>query len=335
MRCKICNGTANRIFSGHPGYLAPSTFDIWDCPECDTHFADPMRADDRVYELLYRHAERVPGYDRYKRYADMLPKSADPLGYMAAQEDVYWAIKTTVDQYSAAKSRPLRILEVGSGFGYLTHALNRSGHDCFGIDISTNAVTKAIADFGPHYAAIPLERFADPAAPPATSGYDAIIATEVIEHLPDPKLLIASAKPLLRPGGVLILTTPNKDLYSDRLAWHTDAAPVHFWWFSRTSLRRLAWDHALTAAFLDFAPFYGIHHGPVRGQSKPQTFNEYGDVIYKDTLVNTAARRLLAAKPELFKVLGKVFIRKTAAAKQRDALYRDSLSHCVVMTRPE
>lgn len=39
--------------------------------------------------------------------------------------------------------------------------------------------------------------------------FDVIIAGEIIEHLPAPQMLLASARELLRPGGKLVLTTPN------------------------------------------------------------------------------------------------------------------------------
>lgn len=39
--------------------------------------------------------------------------------------------------------------------------------------------------------------------------FDVVVAGEIIEHLPSPQLLLASARELLRPGGKLVLTTPN------------------------------------------------------------------------------------------------------------------------------
>lgn len=44
--------------------------------------------------------------------------------------------------------------------------------------------------------------------------FDVVIAGELIEHLPAPQQLLASARELLRPGGKLVITTPNP--YSPR-----------------------------------------------------------------------------------------------------------------------
>ena len=220
-------------------------------------------------------------------------------------------------------------MEVGSGFGYLTYALRKSYHDCTGIDISKNAVEKARHDFGEFYEVSDLMDFVDPTG----AGYDIVVATELIEHVADPKALVARAASLLKPGGSLLLTTPNKDLYSDRMAWHTDLAPVHLWWFSKTSLRSLGWSAGMAVQFVDFSAFYGGRIKPMRATTKPQTFDCYGQVVYRDSIVNTLARYLLAREPSLFKTIGRMFLRKMAKERTSDTMYRDSLSLCALMRK--
>jgi len=251
------------------------------------------------------------------------------LDYLASEEDVYWSIRQSIAALAATKRR-LRILEVGSGFGYLTYALRKAGHDCTGIDISKRAVDKACKEFGPHYQVADLMDYFDAVG----TGFDVVVATELVEHVVDPVGLVVRAASLLRPGGPLVLTTPNKDLYSDRMAWHTDLAPVHLWWFSKTSMRRMAWSTGMDVKFVDFSEFYGKAVGPVRATTKPQTFDGSGKVIYKDSLVNTAARALMAMEPGMFKALGRVFLKKMAKQRLQDAPFRESLSLCAVMRKP-
>ena len=42
------------------------------------------------------------------------------------------------------------------------------------------------------------------------AAFDALFAGELIEHLPDPRPALAEFRRVLRPGGALILTTPNR-----------------------------------------------------------------------------------------------------------------------------
>jgi 2-polyprenyl-3-methyl-5-hydroxy-6-metoxy-1,4-benzoquinol methylase len=327
--CGICGAASRRILVAHPACQAPKTFDIYDCPSCDTRFAWPMVPDGQIYEVLYSNTDRIPGYDRYKRYAKNLKSHPSPLDYLASEEDVYWSIKTCIAEIATRLGRPMRILEIGSGLGYLTFALRKAGHDCIGIDISRNAVEGAQAAFGDYYQAIDLADFKDADG----TGFDLVVATELLEHVVDPAGLLQTATRHVRPGGAILITTPNKDLYSDKLAWHTDLAPVHFWWFSKTSLRRLAWGAKLDARFVDFSAFYDKTPRAIRGVSKPQVFDARGNVIFHDSAVNTVARKMLALDLGLFQTLGRMFIRRTSRQKLNDALYSDSLSMCAILQR--
>lgn len=328
-RCHLCGGETRTVLRDQPCFQGPKTFNVEECEWCDTRFVSPMEPGSGVYELIYEKSSSVPGYDRYKRYAEALTWTPDPLEYLASQEDVYWSIQQSIRSLAAGKPK-LRILEVGSGFGYLTYALRKAGHDCSGIDISSRAVAKANKDFGPFYQVCDLMDYFDAVG----TGFDVVVATELIEHVKDPKALVERASSLLRPGGSLVLTTPNKDLYSDRMAWHTDLAPVHLWWFSKTSMRKLAWSLGMDVKFVDFSAFYGDSARPLVGGTKPQTFDASGKVIYKDSMVNTVARLLLGLDPGLFKPLGRMFLKKMARQRLSDAPYKESLSLCAVMRRP-
>jgi 2-polyprenyl-3-methyl-5-hydroxy-6-metoxy-1,4-benzoquinol methylase len=327
--CLLCGASAELAFQKHWGFQAPDCYDLYECPECETSFAQPMSVNPAIYDLIYRNAEKVSGYDRYGRYRDLLKLSADPLRDMCEQEDVYWAIRESIRGIAVGRDKPLRILEVGSGFGYLTYALRRAGYDCTGIDISQEAVSMAVRDFGDFY------RVADLMALTVAPGeaFDIVVATELIEHIPNPTAILEKAASLLNEGGALLVTTPNRDLYPRKLVWHTDPPPVHLWWFSKTSFRFLAWKLGMSVKFVDFASFYGRNGNSVRGPSKPQTFDAKGDICFKDSPLRTLARNAVAKVPALFRPLAKVLLTSLAVGKIRDRLFRDSLSLCVILER--
>lgn len=323
--CALCGAAAALILRGHAGFKAPATFNIYHCENCETRFVAPMLPDPQVYELIYRNAGLVPGYDRYQRYREELAQASNPLDYLARQEDIYWSIAHLLSQAPGAS---LRILEVGSGLGYLTYALNKAGHYCDGIDISGEAVAAARRDFGEYYAVRDLAAMGAPAI-----GYDMVVATEVIEHVPDPHAMLAHMRRQLKPGGRIVLTTPNMELYSRRYAWHTDPAPVHFWWFSKASMRRLAWQAGMQVHFVDFHSYFGASQ-PDPSASKPQTFGADGSLVFRDRLANRLARRAVGRWPVLFKCLARLFITQRALGKMRNDLLGDSMSLCVVMRQP-
>lgn len=95
------------------------------------------------------------------------------------------------------------ILDVGCGKGDFIWALKDENLACLGIDLATDAVEVA-QTFGLNviesdFFSVNLE----------CASLDVITMYELIEHVPNPVQFMQRARDLLRPGGVLYLTTPN------------------------------------------------------------------------------------------------------------------------------
>lgn len=131
-----------------------------------------------------------------------------------------------------------QILEVGCGTGRITEALTRAGYSVLPTDISpvlTEQVSRRLGLEGKSQDATSLD-FED-------SSFKCVVSSECIEHTSHPKTAVREMLRVLEPGGVLILTTPNKIWYpvvwaTARLAVRRFKGPENF--MSRRELRAVA-----------------------------------------------------------------------------------------------
>ncbi len=99
-----------------------------------------------------------------------------------------------------------RFLDVGCGYGFsLDYAIHARGWEGRGVDPAQ------LAEAGREQLGLPIELAYLKPDDPARGQMDAVLGSEVLEHLPSPIEFVRLLRAMLRPGGVLVLTTPNGD----------------------------------------------------------------------------------------------------------------------------
>jgi 2-polyprenyl-6-hydroxyphenyl methylase / 3-demethylubiquinone-9 3-methyltransferase len=126
------------------------------------------------------------------------------LGFVRAAIDVHW-------QGDSRSVRPLagkRALDVGCGAGLLCEPLARLGAEVTGVDAAAENIAAAQAHAAGAGLAIDY-RCGDVGALGLT-GFDLVTSLEVLEHVADPAAFLAALRSALAPGGLMILSTPNR-----------------------------------------------------------------------------------------------------------------------------
>ncbi len=131
-----------------------------------------------------------------------------------------------------------RVLDVGCGLGIFLLALDPSRWDRFGLEAMPTPHKEASTRLGADKVAqAELET-----APWPEQHFDAITFWDVIEHVPNPRKTLATAFRLLRPGGFLLLTTPNFGGYQARRFgedWYSLSLPHHFYHYTPATMTSL------------------------------------------------------------------------------------------------
>ena len=111
-----------------------------------------------------------------------------------------------------------RVLDAACGMAYGTAMLAAAGaKEVVGVDLDESVIAKVSA-----------------AAPPATSfevadlrklpfaddEFDLVVCFEAIEHVPEPEVVLDQLARVLRPDGLLVVSTPNRDVYTPGNPFH-------------------------------------------------------------------------------------------------------------------
>ena len=172
---------------------------------------------------------------------------------------------------------PGRLLDVGYSVGGFADWFVRLGWDCTGLDINERHHPKVRT----------LQCDLNEGFPVEDEGYDLVTAGEIVEHMIDETAFVRECRRVLKPKGVLILTTPNLSYLVNRVLVALGRMPkfvyepYHYHFHIRTTLvellecngfkvehvsashvlysRRLHWTGWAFEKLADWFPTFGAH----------------------------------------------------------------------------
>lgn len=128
-----------------------------------------------------------------------------------------------------------KLLDIGFGEGGLLSIAEKNNWDCYGTELSPQALKYgAERNWKVTKDALKDERF-------PKNGFDVVTLIELIEHVPNPDDFLQMAYAMLRPGGVLYLTTPNTRSINQRwlgINWSVISPPEHITIWSPVGIKK-------------------------------------------------------------------------------------------------
>ena len=218
--CPMCGEPAQK-----PTYFDFSPYRVVQCDGCGLWYLSP-RLNEAAMLAHYSDDAYFEGSDGLNEgYSD----------YALQEKPLTATFKRFLKQLDAMGLTGGTLLEVGCGYGYLLGAARPYFDKIAGTDFSSKAVERAkpLAD------AI-YQGGVD--ALPEGERFDCIIAVEVIEHIYDPNRFIDQLIARLKPGGWLVMATPDMGSWWRRVLgrrWPSFKLPEHVTYYDQNTLTEL------------------------------------------------------------------------------------------------
>ena len=166
------------------------------------------------------------------------------IGYVRDQA----ALRFARDAKRLDSMKGLRILDIGCGGGLLAEPLARLGAEMVGVDPSDTNIAAAKEHAAQSGLAIDYRCTTAEDLAEAGEAFDIVLAMEVVEHVADVPLFVASCADMVKPGGLMIAATINRTMKSFALA--IVGAEYVLRWLPRGTHR---WDKFVTPDELEIA----------------------------------------------------------------------------------
>jgi 2-polyprenyl-3-methyl-5-hydroxy-6-metoxy-1,4-benzoquinol methylase len=236
--CPICGSTSVVDVGVVPGAVIDRQFQLCRCTSCQFVFvSNPSLEYDALYSEEYYNGK---GADTKLNYVGEVQQ---PTRTVRRYE--WRGVLERVSDLTPLPGRPTW-LDYGCGTGGLVTYLRARGVDAFGFEqgwcedlLRRNGVPTIEQDeFALH-----------------AGRFDVVSAIEVIEHTTDPVAVLRTIRPLLKPGGLLFMTTGNAQPFHDRITnWRYVTPDVHISYFEPATLAAALEAAGFSPAFPGFGP---------------------------------------------------------------------------------
>jgi SAM-dependent methyltransferase len=230
-RCHHPTQSLNPYFSAQD-YVTGDRFQVGYCRQCGLHVTSPVPSEAEIvkyYPPAY--------YGSGRRFAHVVEWMLDIIYRYRV-----WEIER--------HQRPGKALDIGCGRGLLLHKLRERGWDVRGTELSEDAASYARNVLG---LPVTTESLQDAQFP--DSEFDLIILWHVLEHMHAPRGVLKEVSRILKPGGRLLLATPNFGSWEARWGrehWFHLNVPGHLTHFTPRTLKRLLDEEGLRLAQRSF-----------------------------------------------------------------------------------
>jgi SAM-dependent methyltransferase len=221
--CPLCRNISNRLFEAR-GYWIRS------CSACHHQFAEiePSATPASHAATIYSDAYFTKGSDA--GYTDYL-----------AESEILRARGQHYANLLRPHIEPGKVLDVGCAAGFTLAGFRAAGWEGQGIEPNDTMAAWGRNQLGLDIRTGTLEELG-----PCLGSFDLVSMIQIFPHFIHPRTALAVVRRVLRPGGLLLIETWDRESYARKLfgaSWHEYAPPSVLHWFSRQGLAEFNANH--------------------------------------------------------------------------------------------
>ena len=251
--CLLCANEGILLYKDlrDPLFSAPGIWALMQCPKCQLFWLNPQPIPEdigKLYSTYFTHHKPnsdpkliMGGFRKFAResilqysYNYKIGGSSNLIGLIFSRIGFLKEIAGSSVRWIEGKEKG-RLLDVGCGDGSFLNRMKQLGWDVMGVEPDEKAVSVAREKFGLEvfHGSLEEAKFSD-------MHFDAITMNHVIEHVPNPIELLKECLRVLKPGGKMMVATPNIKSLGHHIFgqdWRGLEVPRHITLFSPQALR--------------------------------------------------------------------------------------------------
>lgn len=214
LRCKLCKSSKVKIVN------CIHRFNLHRCVNCDVSFIFPQPSQDSI--------------DKYNK--SQYETNNSEIAYFNKRQELITRAEKCGEILSKYKTTG-NLLDVGCSYGFYLQVFKQKGYNAVGIDTSKKALDYAKRQLKLKVLESSFETYHfNP------KSWDIITLFDVLEHFPNPKMIIEKIHSTLKENGIVVIQTPNfKSIMSILTGWNWFwlLIPQHLFLYSAKSLKLL------------------------------------------------------------------------------------------------
>ncbi|MBW2976429.1 class I SAM-dependent methyltransferase [Candidatus Woesearchaeota archaeon] len=223
--CNLCNSVSTRKLMNVNG------FTVVKCKKCGLVYVNPRLKEKKLHEIYNKEYFENPALNGSRSsfcgYGE----------YLKEKGNIQSTFNRRLKKINKFSKRG-KLLDVGCAFGFFLELAKKDGWDVKGLEISKYAYAYAKEKLKLPAVNKTLEK-----ARFKANSFGVVTLFDVIEHLPDPKSTLKEVRRILKPQGLVVITTPDIGSITAKILWknweEVKRVREHIYYFSKDTLKKL------------------------------------------------------------------------------------------------